>query len=89
MRDRNHLPVSHVLLWLAISSILSTVSPMRSHLKPSEVLRHGGHDPGLGHSYSSSPSTANQHGSYMPHSKKFNILFFGATGDGVADDSKV
>ncbi|CAL9146772.1 polygalacturonase At1g48100-like [Musa acuminata AAA Group] len=88
MRDTNHLPVSHVLLWLAISSILSTVSPMRSHLKPSEVLRHGGHDPGLGHSYSSSPSTANQHGSYMPHSKKFNVLLFGATGDGVADDSK-
>ncbi|RRT82375.1 hypothetical protein B296_00003798 [Ensete ventricosum] len=63
---------------------------MRSHLKPREVLRHGGHDdPGLDHSYSSSPSTADQHASYMPHSKKFNILFFGATGDGAADDSKV
>ncbi|WOL03971.1 polygalacturonase [Canna indica] len=81
MRDRNQLLVSHVVLCLAIfSKLSSTASPIRT--------KYGRHEPALDHSDRSLPSRVHHYGSYTRYSKTFSVLFFGAAGDGIADDSK-
>ncbi|XP_058088317.1 polygalacturonase At1g48100 [Magnolia sinica] len=82
---------------LSIAYLSVSVDARKSYEKRSRVHRHHkqrgrgknnkkGPDPD--HFNSSAPAPAPYDGSYEPHSNIFDVLLFGAKGDGVSDDSK-
>ncbi|XP_073115398.1 polygalacturonase At1g48100 [Elaeis guineensis] len=93
MTNRSLLLVFHVLLWLVLSNTFPMLSAVTSHRKQSRVHKHEGskdgrHDHDFDHFNSSSTSSAHHNGFYKPHSKIFDVISFGAMGDGISDDSK-
>nr|DAD34514.1 TPA_asm: hypothetical protein HUJ06_005154 [Nelumbo nucifera] len=83
-----------IMILLAFSTI--SVDAKKNHKRKSKAHRNqkqrgsenGDNSPGPVHSPSREPDPAPSSGSYRTHSSIFDVLSFGAKGDGVSDDSK-
>lgn len=65
-------------------------SAVTSHRKQSGVHKHEGSKHGrYDHDFDHFNTSDRHNGFYKPHSKIFDVMSFGAMGDGISDDSKV
>ncbi|RWR94048.1 polygalacturonase [Cinnamomum micranthum f. kanehirae] len=96
MKKSKSFPIILVLV-LLIVMCLSVVSARKSYERKNRAQSHPQqkgrsksrkYAPDPDHFSSSAPAPAPSYGSYEPHKPIFDILSFGAKGDGVSDDSK-
>ena len=97
MKKSKSFPILLVLVLLIVMYV-SVVNARKSYERKNRAQSHHQqkgrskgrkHAPDPDHFSSSAPAPAPSYGSYEPHKPIFDILSFGAKGDGVSDDSKV
>ncbi|PIA24808.1 hypothetical protein AQUCO_24200002v1 [Aquilegia coerulea] len=84
-----------LVVMIFVAFLTMSIEGRKNHHKKSRAHKHkkrgggnGNNAPGPEHSPSTAPAPAPSHGYYPISSSVFNVLSFGAKGDGVVDDSK-
>ncbi|XP_072993714.1 probable polygalacturonase At1g80170 [Typha latifolia] len=97
MRNPSLSLVCHLILWLAFCSATTIVPELNRQKKSTRLDKHAEYEGGsrdgkhilhTDHFYAASSTSSHRYGFSKPHSRIFDVLYFGAIGDGVSDDTK-